>query len=358
MPRYSGDQDVSSTEQARIGVLICNLGTPEAPTPKAVRRYLAEFLSDPRVVELTPVLWWPILHGVILNTRPKRSARAYEKIWTEQGSPLMVISERQASALGSRLKQAFNGRVVAALAMRYGSPSIAEGLEILRRANTRRLIVLPLYPQYSATTTASVFDAVANTLQTWRWIPDLRLITEYHKEPGYIDALKHSVETHWQSQGRGDRLLMSFHGLPEEYSLAGDPYRHQCETTAAMLATRLGLSEEQWLLAFQSRFGPKKWLKPYANMTLRSWAKEGIGRVDVVCPGFAADCLETLEEIQIQNRELFIEAGGKELKYIPALNDSEKHIDALLQLIVNNLQGWPEIAGDRLWPLPIHRDDD
>jgi ferrochelatase len=329
-------------------VLVCNLGTPDAPTPRAVRRYLAEFLSDPRVVELPRVLWWPILYGVILNIRPKKSAHAYEKIWTENGSPLLLLSEQLTQALGASMSKAFGKGVIAVLAMRYGSPSIADGLEALRRANADRVLVLPLYPQYSASTTASVFDAVAQTLETWRWIPELRLITEYHTESAYIEALADSVESHWQSQGRGDRLLLSFHGLPQEYNLAGDPYERQCRVTADLLTKRLGLSEDQWLLSFQSRVGPKKWLQPYTDATLKACGKQGIDRIDVICPGFAVDCLETIEEIQILNRDNFIAAGGKELRYIPALNASAAHVDALLKLIMRHLQGWPATpVGDR-----------
>ena len=330
-----------STAPARtdtVGILLTNLGTPQAPTPAAVRRYLAEFLADPRVVEAPRWLWLPLLHGIILRRRPRRVARAYASIWSEEGSALLAISRRQAAALQAYLQQHDACRVVAA--MRYGQPSIASGLHALREQGAGRMIVLPAYPQYSATTTGSVFDAVSQELRRWRWLPELRFITHYHDDDGYIDALASSIEGHWRKQGRGQRLLMSFHGIPEQYARAGDPYAEQCRRTAALLAERLRLGPQHWEVAFQSRFGPTKWLQPYTDERLRALARTGVREVDIICPGFAADCLETLEEISIQNRKVFEAAGGGTLRYISSLNDGPKHIRALGRLIRRHAGGW------------------
>ncbi|MGD2111928.1 MAG: ferrochelatase [Gammaproteobacteria bacterium] len=323
------------------GVLLVNLGTPDAPDKAAVRRYLKEFLWDPRVVELARPLWWPILNLVILNTRPRRSAHAYAKIWSEEGSPLLVISQRQRTALESGLQAIHGPGVRVALAMRYGNPSIAAGLDELRRAGARRLLVLPLYPQYSATTTASTFDAVSRELRSWRWLPELRFVNHYHDHPGYIGALARSVEDYWAEHGRPDRLVMSFHGIPEAYFQAGDPYFCECQKTGRLLAGELGLQAEQWTLTFQSRLGPKQWLKPYTDKTLRALGREGVQGIHVICPGFSADCLETLEEINLQDRDIFLQAGGKHFGYIPCLNDAPAHLDALCEIVGRHLSGWP-----------------
>ena len=315
------------------GVLITNLGTPDAPTPAALRKYLAEFLSDPRVIETPRLLWWPILHGIILRVRPRRSARAYRKVWTEAGSPLLAISEKQCGAIRAELESDGDPSLHIELGMRYGNPSIRSALEKLQGYKVRKLIILPLYPQYSAATTASAFDAVAGVLKTWRHIPQLSMITGYHDHPGYIDALAESVRSHWAQSGRPDKLLFSFHGLPKSYVLAGDPYADECRATARLVARQLGLDENLWNISFQSRFGPREWLQPYTDKLLQEWSHRGIGNVQVICPGFAADCLETLEEIAIQNRDLFLSAGGKTFTYIPALNDSPAHITALCGII-------------------------
>ena len=315
------------------GVLLTNLGTPDAPTPAALRRYLAQFLSDPRVIETPRWLWWFILHGVILRVRPRRSAKAYREVWTEAGSPLLAISEKQCAAIRAELDKDAGSPVRVELGMRYGNPSIRSALERLRGYNVRRLVILPLYPQYSAATTASTFDAVAGVLKTWRHIPELSMIAGYHDNPGYIDALAKSVRDHWAQSGKPDRLLFSFHGLPRSYVLAGDPYADECRATARLLARRLGLDEEFWGLSFQSRFGPREWLQPYTDKLLQEWGGSGIRHVHVICPGFAADCLETLEEIEIQNRDFFLAAGGKSFSYIPALNDRPRHITALCDII-------------------------
>ena len=344
MARYKGHAEYRHDASSVTGVLITNLGTPDAPTPAAVRRYLAEFLSDPRVIETPALIWKPILHGIILRTRPRRSAEAYRRIWTDEGSPLLTISRRQAAAVESRLVgRDRNFRVE--LAMRYGQPSIAAALDRLFDANVRRLLVLPLYPQYSAATTGSTFDAVAGVLRKWRWVPELRFINHYHDDDGYIAAVTEGIRLHQARHGIPERLLFSFHGLPKHYVLAGDPYFCQCQKTARLVAAQLGLQETQWTVAFQSRFGPREWLKPYTDKLLRSWAKAGIGHVQVVCPGFAADCLETLEEIAFLNREIFRDAGGGEFSYVPALNDQPHHIDMLVEIIERNCSDWPGSPG-------------
>lgn len=340
----STDSNFRHDSPDRLGILLVNLGTPDSPSVGDVRRYLKEFLWDPRVVEMARPLWWLVLNGVILNTRPRRSAKAYQKVWTEQGSPLLVISKQQRDALQAALDDVLPGPVTVTLAMRYGKPSIAAGLDELRRAGARRLLVLPMYPQYSATTTASIFDAVTAELRQWRWLPELRFINHFHDDPGYIAALADSVREHWAEHGRADKLVMSFHGIPREYFEAGDPYYCECQKTGRLLAEALGLSEQQWQLTFQSRLGPKEWLRPYTDQSLEKLAREGVKSVDMVCPGFSADCLETLEEIAMENREVFLEAGGQEYRYIPCLNDRADHIAALAGLVRQHAAGWPEAA--------------
>ena len=331
----------------QAGVLLVNLGTPAAPTAKAVRPYLAEFLSDPRVIEIRRWLWWLILHGVILRLRPSRSAHAYAKVWTEQGSPLRVGSEALAAGLQAELsRQRPNGPIRVALAMRYGEPSVAGTIERLQREGVRKLLVLPMYPQYSATSSGSVIDAVMDTYKKLRWPPELRLINDYHNDPAHIDALATSIERWWQVNGRGDKLLLSFHGIPERYLHAGDPYFCQCHATARLLRERLGLSEDKLVISFQSRVGRERWLHPYTDQIVRKLAAEGVKSLDVACPGFSVDCLETLEEIAMQNRDFFIEAGGSTLRYIPALNDSAEQISSLAALILRHGQGWAEFATD------------
>lgn len=354
--QYVGHAEFSHDAKPKLGVLLTNLGTPDAPTPKALRRYLAQFLWDPRVVELPRPLWWLILNGIILNTRPKRSAEAYASIWDDAaGSPLLSISQQQLAAVGAGLQERLSGPVEVALGMRYGNPSIASGLEQLRKAYVERLVVLPLYPQYSGSTTGSTFDALGQALQGWRWVPEVRFINHYHDEPGYIEALAQSVEAHWAVHGRPERLVMSFHGIPKRYLLAGDPYHCHCRKTGRLVAERLGLAPEDWVVAFQSRFGREEWLKPYTDETLKALPSEGVRHVDVICPGFSADCLETLEEIGVENRDYFLEAGGERYGYIPALNQSPAHIDMLTGLVARHVQGWPEGQVAEAPPEPIAR---
>ncbi|HUB91786.1 MAG TPA: ferrochelatase [Dyella sp.] len=341
---YTGPAGQSYDQPNQAGVLLVNLGTPDAPTARAVRPYLAEFLGDPRVIEYPRWLWWLILHGIILRIRPARSAHAYARVWTPEGSPLRIGSERLAAALQARLGQTAAGSVRVALAMRYGKPSVREQIAQMQREGVRRLLVLPLYPQYSGTSTGSVIDAVADTFKHLRWPPELRMINDYHDDAGHIDALAQSIERWWAEHGRGDKLLLSFHGIPQRYVAAGDPYLQQCQATARLLRERLQLDEAQLLVSFQSRVGREPWLQPYTDETVKRLAREGVKRLDVACPGFAVDCLETLEEIAMQNAEFFTEAGGDALRYIPALNDSNEQVASLAALIVRHSQGWPEFS--------------
>lgn len=333
--KYSGRSSFDHSEKPRIGILITNLGTPDAPTPAALRRYLKEFLSDPRIVEVPRLLWWFILR-VILLIRPARSARSYASIWTEQGSPLAVNTRAQAEALQRKLGADY----VVEWAMRYGQPSITSRIEALLNQGVRKLLVLPLYPQYSATTTASTFDAVAADFRQRRWLPALRFIDGYHKHISYIDALCASIQQHWQMHGRADKLLFTYHGVPLRFLHKGDPYHCHCLNTTRLVAEKLELKEGEYLTTFQSRFGREEWLKPYTDHTLISLAKQGVKNVQLICPGFSSDCLETLEEIAIENKHYFIDAGGEDFQYIEALNCRAEHIDCLAQIVMDNLQGW------------------
>lgn len=315
------------------GILLINLGTPDAPEPAALRRYLAEFLSDPRVVDRNPWLWKLVLHGVILRIRPRRSAHAYKKVWLANGSPLLVHSQKLVADLAEALKSSTKDAPHLSLGMRYGTPSIKQALAELQQAGLSRLIVLPLYPQYSASTTATSFDAIARVFKDWRQLPELHFIESYYDQPAYIEALAASVRNDWQANDETERLMISFHGLPERFIAAGDPYREQCEITGKLLRVALGLDEQQCQIAYQSRFGPEAWIKPYADKTLQQWAREGIKSVSIIAPGFSVDCLETLEELAMQNRDLFLDAGGESYRYIPALNDSRAHVDVLAEIL-------------------------
>jgi len=344
MTGYLGTPEFEHGRPPKAGVLLVNLGTPDAPTPAAVRRYLAEFLWDPRVIEIPRALWWLVLHGVILRVRPKRSAHAYAKIWTPDGSPLMIESRRLATALGARLGAAHGERVQVELAMTYGSPSIRGALERLRAAGVRRLLVLPMYPQYSSTTTAAIFERVTAELSRWRWIPELRVVNQYWEEDAYIGAIAASITTHWQTYGR-KHLLFSFHSIPKRYFTAGDPYHCFCQATAHLVADRLGLADGDWSLGFQSRFGREEWMKPYVDVLLHDYSHAGPKRVTVVCPGFATDCLETLEEICMQNRDMFLSHGGEAFDYVPCLNSSEAQVGLYRRVIETHAHGWPEFSG-------------
>ena len=324
----------------RTGILLVNLGTPDEPTTKAVRRYLREFLWDPRVVEIPRLIWWVILNVIILNTRPAKSAKKYASIWTKDGSPLKVYTLRQAQLLKGFLGERVKSPIAVAVGMRYGNPSIAEAVATLRKKNVDRLLLLPLYPQYAASTTATAFDELARVLAQHRNVPAIRMVRSFHDHPAYVKAIAKNVNEYWMKHGRPDKLVFSFHGLPRFALDKGDPYLCECRKSARLIATELGWNDERTLVTFQSRFGRAEWLKPYTGETLAELGRAGLGRVDVVCPGFAADCLETLEEIAIEGKETFREAGGKDFHYIPTTNDSQPFMTALAIVALENLQGW------------------
>jgi ferrochelatase len=342
MTTHSPDRAHQHGSPSTTGVLLVNLGTPDAPTPSAVRDFLRQFLSDPRVVETPRWLWWPVLNGVILRIRPRRSAHAYRSIWTDRGSPLLVHSQALAGRLRERLHAA-SPDLRLALGMTYGSPSIPHALAQLRTTGMRRLLVLPLYPQYSATTTASVFDRVTRELSKWRWLPELRFITHYHREPAYLRAASAAIGDHWREHGRS-HLLFSFHSIPQRYFEAGDPYFCQCQETARQIAGLLQLRDDEWSVSFQSQVARQEWLKPYTDQWLTERARSGLKAVTVACPGFAIDNLETLEEIAIRNRQAFLAAGGERYDYVPALNESDAHVELLTYLVLQHTRGWREMA--------------
>jgi len=327
-----------SQTEPKIGVLICNLGSPDAPDKQSVRRYLKQFLSDSRVIQpvVAKWIWWLILNGIILNTRPKKSAKLYQSIWNKfgNGAPLVAITQKQLLALRKKFA---NTHIHVEMAMRYGNPSIKNGVEKLLAQDIDKLIVLPLYPQYSRTTTESTFDEIHAINNSHSNFPKLQLINSYHTHPRYINALKQSIEKHWAKHGKSQKLIISFHGIPKVYVENGDVYPKHCEETAEMLIKALGLKKEQYLICYQSRFGKLEWLQPYLDKTLQALPAQGITDVQVVCPGFAADCLETLEEIEQENRNYFLQAGGKKYSYIPALNDDDVHIQCLESIITKHL---------------------
>ena len=327
-------KETASIAAAGAGaVLLVNLGTPEAPSAQALRPYLKQFLSDPRVVEIPRLVWWLILNGIILNTRPKKSAKKYAAIWTDEGSPLKVHTERMTKLLKGLLGESGNKDILVDYAMRYGQPSIASALDRLKAFGAVRITVVPLYPQYAASATASVFDDVAAWMQNTRNVPQLRFLRSFPEHPGYIAALAASIREHWQMHGRGDKLVMSFHGIPKRSVDLGDPYQSECQATAKLLANELQLDKQHYAVTFQSRFGAAAWLQPYTQPTLEQFAKEGVSCVDVICPGFAADCLETLEEIGMECKAAFLANGGKEFRYIPCLNERPDWIRALADIV-------------------------
>ncbi len=351
--RYKGEANFRHDQPERLGVLVTNLGTPDAPTAPALRRYLAEFLADPRVVEVPKLVWWFILHGIILRLRPRKSAAAYRKVWQPEGSPLLTHTAAQCEGIRKALQARYGKNVVVAFAMRYGNPAIPKVLDELAAQGVRKLLVLPLYPQYSASTSASTFDAIARDFMKRRWLPDFRFISHYPDYPPYIEAMAKRIEHHWAEHGRHQKLVLSYHGVPMKYLKKGDPYHCECHKTSRLLANRLGLDKDQYMTTFQSRFGAEEWLKPYTDETLKSLPDQGVESIDVFCPGFSSDCLETIEEINEENRHYFMEAGGKGFSYIPALNDSPAHIEALVKLVEDNLHGWtvpvndPDTLADR-----------
>jgi ferrochelatase len=344
MPRYAPEPAPNHGAPRRTAVLLVNLGTPEAPTTPALRRYLKQFLWDPRVVEIPRPIWWLILNGIILNTRPAKSAAKYAKIWMADGSPLKVHTERQAKLLKGWLGEAGSPDIEVAWAMRYGQPSIASVLDRFKQNGVERVLVVPAYPQYAASSTASVMDDVADWIKGSRNPLEFRFIKHFHDHPGYIAALAASVREHWSARGRPDKLVMSFHGLPRRSLDLGDPYYCECQKTGRLLAEALGLTDKDYLITFQSRFGKAEWLQPYTQATLEKLGREGIGRVDAICPGFVADCLETLEEIAMECKESFLESGGKEFHYIPCVNERPDWMTALRDLVSTHLAGWPLAA--------------
>lgn len=345
--KYLKEPDHIHGQPARTGILLVNLGTPVAPTAPALRIYLKEFLSDPRVVEIPRLLWWLILNGIILNTRPKKSAEKYAAIWTADGSPLKVHTAKQAKLLHGWLGEKLTSPLKVEYAMRYGQPSIPDTLAQMKAAGCERILILPAYPQYAASSTATAFDAAFAWLLKTRNQPALRTLKHYHDHPAYIHALASNIRDDWQRNGRPDVLVMSFHGVPRYTLDKGDPYHCECQKTGRLLAAALGLEAKQFRLTFQSRFGRAEWLQPYTDKTLAQLGSEGVKRVDVVAPGFTADCLETLEELAIEGRETFLKAGGKEFRYIPALNEHPQWIAALGQIALENLGGWVSEAWDR-----------
>ncbi len=341
--RYHTSPDFHRDTAERIGILLVNSGTPDSPRPRDVRRFLARMLGDRRVVDLPRALWLPILYGLILPLRPAKVAPKYHKVWTSRGSPLLDQCERLRAALTSTLAQRMLAPFSVELGMLYGTPSVPEGLSRLRDSGAQRILVVPMFPQYCGATTGAVYDQVNAELSRWRWLPELRFIAEYHDQPEYIEALRESVVEHWRSRGRTAHLLISFHGIPERYFHQGDPYFCKCQKTARLLAEELLLEEGQWSVTFQSRFGPTEWLRPYTIETLAQMPARGITDVTVVCPGFAVDCLETLEEIDVENRAAFLGAGGQRFEYVPALNARPEHAALLAGQIARHCQGWTQI---------------
>ena len=338
--RYKPDENYSHGDERKIGILLVNLGTPDAPTTSAVRKYLAEFLADPRIVEIPRVIWWIILNLIILNIRPKKSRDLYKKIWSEDGSPLLVISKKIIYKLRLSKNISSNKNLSIDLAMRYGNPSIKKALENFKENNINKLAIIPMFPQYSAATTASIFDKISSEIKMWRNLPDIRFLSTYHDNSSYIEACANRIRNFWGKGKRSKKLVFSFHGLPQVNLHKGDPYHCYCQKTARMIANELKLDKEDYIVTFQSRFGKQIWLQPYTDEVLTNLAKDGIDSVDIFCPGFLCDCLETLEEINMQSRENYISCGGRTFNYIPALNDSDENIRSMEKLILGEISGW------------------
>jgi ferrochelatase len=332
--------DAAAAAPERIGVLLVNLGTPDSTSYFAVQRYLREFLADRRVINTSRLIWLPLLYGVILPFRPIRTARKYRKIWLREGSPLAVYSARLTAKVGAALQARFGGRICVELGMTYGNPSIDRALESLTEQNVRKLLVLPLYPQYCSSTTGSVFDRTSGALQRWRWLPETRFVNDYYHDAGYLDALTARILDHWAEVGERSHLLFSYHGIPAAYVAEGDPYQAQAEATTRLIVSRLGLAPDQWSHCYQSRFGSVEWLQPYTQDTLEVLAARGVRKLTVVSPSFAVDCLETLEEVAMEYRDIFLELGGERLTLVPALNDDDRHAQALAVIVTNQMKGW------------------
>ena len=339
MASFKGNKHYVHDSRLKTGVLLTNLGTPDEPTTPSLKKYLRQFLSDGRVIETPKAIWWLILNGIILNTRPAKSAKNYKSVWTEEGSPLLLYTKKQKELIKSHLDKKYSN-LVFDIGMRYGNPSIKKGLNNLRNQNCDRIVVLPLYPQYCAATTGSTFDAVSEELQQWRWVPSLRFIGSYYDQPLYIKALRNSIQDFWSKNKKPSKLIFSYHGIPKKYLDKGDPYHCFCRKTTRLVAEEMKLPEGSYMTTFQSRFGPAEWLQPYTDKTIEGLAKDGVENIHVISPAFSSDCLETIEELNEENREIFMENGGKEFGYIPCLNDREDHINLLTSLLENELHGW------------------
>jgi ferrochelatase len=340
MAYYRAVAQAAASTPERIGVLVVNLGTPDSPSYLAVQRYLAEFLGDRRVIDTPFLLKLPLLYGVILPLRPIRTTRNYRKVWMQGGSPLLVYSQRLTDKIGTRLQANFGDKIRVELAMTYGNPSIPHVIKRLAEQNVKRLMVLPLYPQYCSSTTGSVFDRTSQTLQRWRWLPEVRFINDYYADPGYIDALTQKIRNFWAAEGERSHLLLSYHGIPALYVAEGDPYQAQAETTTRLVVERLGLAPDEYSHCYQSRFGPVIWLQPYTEDTLKELAKRGVRKLTVISPAFAVDCLETLEEVAMEYREQFMALGGEKFGLIPCLNDDDRHAEVLSGVVSKQLKGW------------------
>jgi len=340
MPYYRAVAQAAASTPERIGVLVVNLGTPDSPSYFAVQRYLRDFLGDRRVIDTSRLIWLPLLYGVVLPFRPLRTVRKYRKIWMHDGSPLAVYSRRLTNKIGERLQAALGDRVRVALGMTYGNPSIASAIHSLAEENAKRLLVLPLYPQYCSSTTGSVFDRASRALQRWRWLPEIRFVNDYYEDLGYADALSARIQRHWSEVGERSHLLFSYHGIPADYVKQGDPYQAQAEATTRSVVSRLGLAADEWSHCYQSRFGSVAWLQPYTEDTLTVLAKRGLRKLTIASPSFAVDCLETLEEVAIEYRDKFLALGGERLTLVPALNDDDRHAEVLAAIVQRQLQGW------------------
>ena len=339
MALFIGNKDYVHGTKPKIGILLTNLGTPDEPTAKSLKVYLKEFLSDTRVIETPKWIWWLILNGIILNIRPAKSAKLYKSIWAEGGSPLMVNARKQLQLTEKRFKDS-HPHLVFDLGMRYGNPSIKNALNNLRKQNCDKIIIFPLYPQYCAATTGSTFDAVAKEFLNWRWVPSLRFISNYHTNDQYINALCNSIKEYWEKNSKPKKLIFSYHGVPKKYLDKGDPYHCFCHRTTRLVREKMNLDEDLCLTTFQSRFGPAEWLQPYTDKTIEKFAKDGVDNIQIISPAFSSDCLETIEELNGENREIFMDNGGKKFGYIPCLNDKKDHIDMIETLIKSEINGW------------------
>ena len=337
--KYEGEKDYKHGSKENVGVLITNLGTPDKPKTKELQTYLKEFLSDPRVIEVPKLFWQLILRTIILNLRPKKVAKLYKSIWKKEGGPLLVMLEKQKKGIIKILKNK-KKNVKIEIGMRYGNPSIKLGLEKLRKQKCRRILILPLYPQYCAATTGSTFDRVTEVLRKWRWIPEVRFINNYFEEPLYLDCLIKSIKDSWQKFGKSQKLIFSYHGVPKKYLLKGDPYHCFCQKTTRLVVEKMKLKKKEYMTTFQSRFGPDEWLQPYTDKTLEQLPSQGVKNIHILSPGFSSDCLETLEELEVENKENFLSAGGKEYYYIKCLNDNSNHLKMLSFLILKHIRGW------------------